>query len=701
MIIHRFLFIFFIVPLIWFQQGFCEDSAVNEEITVDLREPIYADGILTTEKGGVVTGPQIRIQALNIRYKKKDADGNLISQIEASDELLIEFGEYLFTGQQLIYDFKTKTGMIFQGRTAVEPWFFGGDSLELRSDGSYLITNGYVTTSEKDVPDWGIFASTILLEEDQYLQAQEAKLKIFNYSLLWIPNFKTNLATIFDNPIRYRFKWGGRQGPRFGLTYEVFSWKRWQTFLRFDYRITRGPGGGLETYYLSEDHKTRFQSINYVSKDSSLYHLHEKIRYRFEGSFHTSFNQKTDFMFSYDKLSDIDMPESYDDRDFSFETSKRTQLLIRHAEENWISNFYARVRVNSFQTVKEELPTFSTNFRPIAFEKSGIIFQNQASASYLDYKYSDNLVHIPDYCSTRFEYQPLLYRPILMGPITCTPEIGGVAIVYGNSPHKESEWVTLGIVGCDLTTQLHRYYDNRKHLLEPYAQYRYYTSPTSSPNQHYIFDINDGWTRLNELTFGIKNSIYDKDEEGNVKKVFYNNLYAHTFFDMDTFKFNIPRLYTNVIFSTLPTIQHFIDAAWDFEHAQVDHFNIRTEWTLNSDFAISAEYRHRSSWCWRKVDPDNFFLELYRNENQLHHSTVSDRRDTVLFHFFYRFRPDWAVEVSSRQGWRRKHEPSYTEFEINLYTTIQTAWNLQLSYQHQETEDRVAIYMNVGLKKPR
>lgn len=674
-------------------------SPSSPEITVDLREPTYANGILKTELGGVVSGPQVRIQAKNIKYIKKTDREQTIHEIRASEDLIVEFGEYQFIGEELFYDFKTKEGTISRARAEVEPWFFGGELLVLKADGSYQIYDGYITTSERDLPEWALRAGSLFIQDEKYLQANDLKLQFFNYTLRWTPNLKLNLDTIFDNPVRYRFKWGGKQGPRFGLTYEIFSWKNWQTFLRLDYRITKGPGLGLETYYHSDDRLTKFESINYVAKDTSLYHAHEKMRYRFEGTFTTLVNQKTSFLFSYDKLSDIDMPESYDDKDFSFETSKRTQLLIRHQEEFWISNFYARLRVNSFQTVKQELPSFSTNFKPLTFNNTGLIFQHWASASYLNYKYSDNLIHIPDYSSTRFEYQPLVYRPTPIGPATFTPEIGGVAIIYGNSPSGDSQWATLGLVGASLKTHLYRYYSGRKHTIEPYLTYRYYTSPTSSPNDHYIFDINDGWTRLNQLTVGVKNGLYEKGV-CSIRRLFLNDLYLHSFFDMDTFKFNIPRLYTNFTFSGFKNFNYFIDTAWDFEHKQLDHLNIRSEWTINSNFAISAEYRHRSAWSWRKVDPDNFFLELYRSENQLYHSSISDKRDTLLVHFFYRFRPNWSLEISTRQGWGRKHEPTYLEYEINLFTTLQTAWNLQLSYQHQESEDRVAMYLNVGLARP-
>ena len=127
---------------------------------------------------------------------------------------------------------------------------------------------------------------------------------------------------------------------------------------------------------------------------------------------------------------------------------------------------------------------------------------------------------------------------------------------------------------------------------------------------------------------------------------------------------------------------------------------MRADWTVSNDLAIATELRHRGSYWWRKVDCENFFLDMYHSEKRLKHSLVSDRCDTILLNLFYRFHPNWACDFTSRYGWNRRKEPSYFEFEFDLLTTIQTAWNLRLSYQHQEDDDRVAIYLNIGIKKP-
>ena len=678
------------------QEGFAEG------ITVDLREPLYADGVLRTEKGGVITAPHLRIQALHLLYTRKLTDKEPVMTIEAEGNLIVEFGEYIFVGEKLFYDFQKKEGVIYNGKTAVEPWFFGGDLLELRPDGSYIIYNGYVTTSEKDEPDWGIYSQVVSVDQERYLKAKQISVRFFNYSILWIPSLRTNLDSVFDSPIHYRFRWGGRQGPRFGLTYEIFSWERWKTSIRFDYRLTRGPGGGIETRYMSQDHKTEFQSINYVAKDSSILHIHEKAIYRFEGIFRKLMDgDKTSILLTYDRVSNKDTPSIYYDRYFDFDTAERTQLLVRRQETRWVANFYSRLRANSFQTVKQELPTLNVNFLPLVVDGTGIIFENIASASYLDFKYSKYLLHVHNYNSTRFEYRPTFYRPFSIGRyLTFTPETGAITILYGNSPEKESQYLILGKAGFYLKTQLYRFYGSIKHVIEPYVTYRFFSSPTSSPHQHYVFDLEDGWTRLNYLSFGIHNAVYAKRNDSRISRVFSTDLYAYAFFDTKKIYQAIPWVFGRLTFFTLPTVKHTVDAGWNIEHNQVDYFNFRSEWTLNANFALSAEFRHRGPYHWRKVDEENFFLDVFHSEKQLLHSQLSDPRDTLLVHFFYRFHPNWACEFTSRQGWNRRRQPDYLEYEINLLTTIQTSWHLRLSFQHQENDNRVAVFVTMGLKRP-
>lgn len=670
-------------------------------VTVDLREPCYSEGVIITEKGGVITGPDFRIQATRINYTRKVENEIPVYTIVAEGDLMMEFGKYIFVGEKLEYNFQTKTGRIYDGRTMADPWYFGGQHIILCADGSYILYNGFVTTSTNYCPDWEIVSEETRLSKDRYLWAKNVQFRLLNIPVLWLPVFKTNLDDIFDAPVKYNVRLWGRQGPRIGMTYELFSWNRWKTFLRLDYRLNRGPGGGFETQYRSLDHKTNFHTINYVAMDSSLIHPNERIRYRFQGVYDTlMMNDKVSVDLSWDKLSDKDMATDYKDKGLELDTAGRTQLLVRRQEERWISNFITRVRVNKFQSLKQELPTLENSWHPFEIGSSRIISDAVVKVSYLDFVYGNNLAHVHNYSAPRLEFSPRFYRHFQLRNFNLTPEVGGVTIFYGNSPAGQPKWLAIGKTGFTFDTSLSRAYRNCKHVITPYAKYDYYTYPSVSPDDHYIFDIEDGWYRLNMCRFGVSQSLYCKNKCGLIERRAFVDFYGNAFFDTQTIHAVLPKVYADVVFKSFSSLKHVLNTAWDFSRNKLDHYNVRIEWTVNDNIAVATEYRHRDAYDWRKVDHTNFILDSFRSISQLRHSLLSDRRDTLLMHIFCRLHPNWALEFQSRQGWNRMFEPKYTEFEIDLLATLRSSLNLRVAYQHKENDDRIAVYFNIGIKRP-
>lgn len=700
-ILFSILSLFFIASVAGQEPNVQIEDLLSSGITIDLRNPCYNDGVLTTESGGVITAPNVRIQAQHMIYTKKNIGEEAVCFVEAEGDLVLEFGEYLFVGEYLEYDFKTRIGVIYNGRTAMEPWYFAGEQVYLYPDGTYVIEQGYITTSQQRCPEWMITTESSVLSPCKDFYAKDVQFLICDIPVFWLPCLNINLDTIFDNPIRYSFRWGGKQGPRIGMTYEIFEWNRWKTFVRFDYRITRGPGGGFETRYRSEDHNVYLETINYVAKDSAIQDPHESIRYRFQGRFENNgLSDNISIQASWDKLSDIYMATDYNDKGLELDTAGRTQFHLRHTADSQITNFWSRIRVNNFDTIKEELPSLESRWHPIRLGNTGIIFENKASAGYLDFKYTKGLPFVSNYESTRFEYANSLYRPFQLGHFKLTPELGGAAIFYGNTPSGGEKWLLLGDFKVDMYTRLTGFYGDMKHVIQPYINYRYLTFPTSSPSQHYIFDTNDGWYRLNQMRLGIDQNLYCKNTCGFAKRAIGIDLYTYAFFDTETLPVHVPKGYADIYLFTTDTLRHTLGTAWDFRHGELDHFNFRTEWTLDADTAIAIEYRHRDAFDWRKADHHNFILDSYRSERELEHSALSDRRDTLLLHLFYRLHPNWAFQLQSRHGWNRKNQPYYNEFEFDLLATLPSAWNLKMSYQHKEVDDRVAFYVSIGLRRP-
>lgn len=683
-------------------RGYSEEPCLPEGITVNLREPEYSDGTLKTEKGGLITAEDIRIQAMQILYSRKINEEKAVCTIEAEGELLIEFGDYIFVGERLEYDFQAHTGIIYNGKTTAGPWFFGGERIFLYADGSYSIDNSFLTTSENCEMEWQLTAGKATLYSNHDLHIRNLKFQYYKLPLLWLPSLRVNLDYILNFPVRYNASCGGRQGPRVEFSYQIFAWEDWRTFLRFDYRLTRGPGLGIETYYRSKDHKETFEAINYCARDSSLTNPHERFRYRFQGAYKNSlFDDKVSMSLTYDKLSDENMATDYSDSGIDLEYPGATMLQVRRQSDNWIANFLTTARLNTFQTLKQELPTFRINWKPLTLGNTGIIAHQLFRASYLDYQYSSEFHHHPDdYHSSRIQYLQQFYRPFRLSSLIITPECGGTIIYYGNLPKKDSHkkhWLATGIFKVDAQIPFFKKGQFYTHTLTPYTRYELYTIPSLRPHHHFIFDIDDGYYGLDMLRFGLQQSLYYKTESAQLYRPVKLDLFANCFFDSKTYHKPIPKAYASLDFYSSPLLRHYLTTGWDFEHQQLDHFNLRTEWTVNENTAIATEYRHRSAYDFRKADRTNYILDAFKSPQELARTPLSDRRDTLLLHLFHRFHPLWALEFQMRRGWNRKHQPNYTEFGMDLIGRPHAAWQMKFSYHHSENDHhRLTVYFNMG-----
>ncbi len=674
------------------------DDVIEHGIDIDLRNPTYIDGTLSTDEGGIITAPNIRIQARCINYTRDETQETIC----AEGDLIVEFGEYVFVGQSLDFDVQEGRGTIINGRTSVEPWFFAGDTIELCTDQSIIIHNGFITTSPCCQPDWAISSKETTLKCRRYLSAKNVKFQVLDVPFFWLPKFSADLKMIFDSPIRFGFRFGGRQGPRLKMIYEVFSWYNIKTFLRFEYRLNRGPGLGFITHYRSPDKRQHLEMINYFARDSSISDPDERYRYRFQGLYFQTLNcDRTLVKASWDKLSDKDMPEDYSDETLKIEEAGRTELLIRHQEPSWIANLATRLQINGFQTVKQELPAVEFRFHPYAIARTGVVSETLVRAGFLDYDYATDLRNVHDYSSTRFELRQNFYRPFCLGPIHVTPEAGIQAMYYGNSPEKDAQDLFIGLFSVQANTHVYRFFGDKKHVLEPYLNYSYYTFPSNSPDDHFIFDIEDGWYYLNTLRVGLNNNVYFKScDSGCIHRYLNFDLYSYAFIDTETIPETFQKVYCKTTFNFYNDLKHTVTTAWNVQENQLDHFNYRIDWTASANFAIATEFRHRGAYDWRKADHHNFVLDSYRSVEELRYSALSDRRDTLLLHTFYRFHPYWAIDFQIRHGWNREFEPSYTEYQTDIITNLGSAWNLKLSYQHKEDDHRIAFYLSLSAKKP-
>jgi len=679
------LFSFF-APLYAEEESSTQEESDKKNLKIELNEPLYKNGILSTTKGGTVKGEDFFLQAQNISYIRRQENGKSVHKIEADGDLFFLFKGKAYTGEKIEIDAEARKSRIYNGCTTVEPWFVGGKEIELESDGSGIIHEGYMTTSENERNEWSVESTEVHLSKGSKVKAKNVRFVFVRMPLLWLPSFSTDLKQENRTPFKYRFRWDGL-GPRVGISYDLFKTKHFRSELLFDIIFRHGLGAGIATNYKSPTSDARFKTYNYAAEDFQNLFGEKKLdwpRYRFQGEYEDRyFNDKVNFDFTYDKLSDLAVRGDYPSVGFDSGRIMPTQATFSRKTDEWISSLNTKVRVNNFQTVKQQLPLFQFTPRPIKIFESGCTLDSKVSAGYLDYRYANKTHHVHDFHSSRLELSQNLYRNFLLPGLSLTPQAGYTLINYSNSPQRSDKLLAIGKVGAECHTRFIHPLTHGSDAIEPYVDYQYITFPTVKPKHHYIFDLEDGYYRVNMLRFGLKN-FFMKETDSNFLQRVNADIYTRAFFNTPTIGRTFPRVYADASWKATPSTAYSVGSAWDTQRHNLDHLNVKSDITVSEDVAFSVEYRRRNAYSWRKLDLDNFNIDSFRSEHRLRHSELSDQRNTLLGKLFLRFSPDFSVELNSRYGFGRHHhhEPThYQAYEIDTFTLIRGALVLKFSIQ--------------------
>src|SRR3990167_8448716 len=167
----------------------CElESSSSNEIVIDLKNPIYKNSVLYTNQGGIIRNRDIRIQARTIQYFQ-DKENH---KIEAEGDLLILYKGQIYVGSEFIYDFNTKSGVIYDGKTYSSIWYVGGDEIHIHPDGTYKAINAFVTTCENAQNTWDFHATELQMKRGDRIEAKNVQFRLFKIPSLWLPSFKVD-----------------------------------------------------------------------------------------------------------------------------------------------------------------------------------------------------------------------------------------------------------------------------------------------------------------------------------------------------------------------------------------------------------------------------------------------------------------------------------------------------------------------------
>lgn len=676
-------------------------SEVEEAFHINLIDPVYRGGVLISEKGGTLTAPGLKVQARRITHiKQLDANPPTYS-LYCEGGVIIQYGEHLLVGETLCYDFLTDTGKLTCPRIADPPWYIGGQEVELLGNGTILIRRGSISTSEARVcKDLELMATRIHVDQNRMIKASNIQPRVYGLPFFWFPCFKFDAKHIGHSPIGIRYGWGGFAGEYVSLRYRFFTLNALRAYLRLDGFFKHGVGGGIETAYAPGHRPTEIYTRSYYATDLPLDTRIARNRYRFQGTFYDKLRDGTTIKGGYDVVSDAQMASDYNTNDFQLKTAKRTQVAIRKQREAWLASLYARVRVNDFQTVNQALPSVYFNSHPYRTRFAGIYADTSIRASYYDYVFSNNLaLSEQNFDSARVAIRPRIYRPFCWRGVKLTPEVSFIGIGYSDSPKDPFETNSsgdaigqaIGSFQMHLESTLTRTFGRCTHLLQPYVHYQFLTDPTASPGRSYIFNIDDGWARINYARFGMRNTFFSAA----CRRPVFFDLWTLVFFQTESLPNSVPWIFAKTILSPTNRLDVSGEATWQVQKGLLNELNARADLTLTENLALGAEYRQRSRYEWRKADHLNYIVDMTLDEQELLDSVLSDARKTVLGRIFYRVNPDLSLEGKVRYGWDRSTSLDYVEYELKAATMIFDHWRLLYTFEKRESDVRNSLTLKL------
>ena len=676
-------------------------AAFAEELTpftINLKHPMLKSGVISTDQGGVITSSDLRIQARHLEYTHRSEKNRMTRLVVAHGDLALIYKDQIYLGDRLEYDFLTKRGILYQGITAAKFFFVGGEKIYLGKSGECEISKAFITTSDHKKIDWKIQAKKLTFDQNHLLTANNITARLFDTPIFWFPRFKMNLSKpLIESPVRYKVEWKRGVYPTLSARYVFYAQNANQFSLRLSLHPLQGFGVALESDHTPLDKRKGGQTKSYIGQNGlyrpSFPHQY-RYQYRLQGFYKTqSQDLRSHFHFTYDKLSDQNMQSDFLNPDFERSTVKPTFLNMQNDQEQMILGLKLRPRINSFQSMKQELPSLFLNVHPFIISNT-LISNNSFRISKLNYLFAKELKgFLQNFDARRLETKNELSLPLFSKGVILTPLVGFKGIFYDKSQKGGSIFQALFYYEIGARWRLKKEFSTFKHVVTPYVDYKGVLRPMAHLQPH-IFDINDGYHRLSELRGGVRHFLYLK-KFPLFEPNFAADLYFISFLSSKNFKKSISKIQGSFEWN-FPTILISSQLGWNVEEQVCDFAKAHLSWTINGNFAFKTEVRHRGSFDYRRCDRENFFFEVARSRLNLLDSPLSDPRNSYLNRLEIRFVPDWTLRLESYVGWGRKKEPGYHKFRLELVWLISTNWKLRILFAHAPTPDKKSNPFSFG-----
>jgi LPS-assembly protein len=534
-----------LLALLW---GVAVGRAAAEE-----EQKLFVDGLTPqSEIFRDFEGFLVGTNGIAIRYGPTVLVANWVSvnentgEVQARGNVSIQREAYLWRGEQVEYNLKTRTMSAGDFRAGSPPFFVGGTRLKsMPGEGTnqvYTATNAYATTDDLQKPGYRIRAKSMTIVPGKSVEAHDAVLYLGSIPIMYFPYFHRRLD---GQPNQFTFTPGYRTeyGPflRSAYLFNVDDYLHGALDLDgyqkrgvglgpvADYNLGQWGQGSLAGYYIHDLDPNADLSEPGVQSD----------RYRIAFSHRATLRTNLTATVVMEKQSD-----PYITRDF-FETEYRENpqpKSFAEVNQHW-SNFsldlLAEPQLNGFFQTVERLPDLKLSGIRQQLGVSPFYYESDSSFSYLRYEPGVASLTNYSYAALRADtFHQILLPETFFGWLNVTPRVGGRFTHYGDTeqPNGEIPEQNRGVfnTGAEVSFKASQLWsgaqsrfwdvDGIRHIIEPSINYVYVPKPSVPPQDLPQFDPEIPSLHLLPIDFPDYNAIDAIDTENVMRLGLFNKI---------------------------------------------------------------------------------------------------------------------------------------------------------------------------------
>ena len=397
-----------------------------------------------------------------------------------------------------------------------------------------------------------------------------------------------------EDPGLFNFQWGktGDWGYHFNF-YKTFKFSNYplsKIKVRADWYTMRGVGYGTDGVFATENSRTDFFAYGIYdlrpSRENDYDEYRIKVphaRFNLRASHLSHITPRLDFRGSVDYSSDPYILRDFFNQRFTADPEPATFFSLEQQFDYLSASLYVRPRLMKSYTTVEKLPEFLFLGPRQQIFNTPLYYQGDMSTGYYRMNWIDFDISLKklgkrpgdplkDYDAFRFDTTHFLYLPLRTPYFVFTPRAGFKMTAYSQSSEKKVKdedlmrmfaassptsmsgrtftnyddkggskvrWV--GELGAELSTKVHNTWsdlrssvlqlDGLRHIMRPYANYTFVSSPSVNKDYLYYFDEIDRIEKQSFFRFGLENRLQTRS--GNKMREW---LRLENYIDIHTFK---------------------------------------------------------------------------------------------------------------------------------------------------------------------